>query len=149
MNPACILAEFARAEKAARAARLLCESDLPEDAVSRSYYAVLHAAKAALLAHEIIAESHAAIRRLFGKILVKPGIFEAKWAAIFSDQQNRRASADYDVQITWESGEVQRLIEDAEAFVHRIRTYLMSRGFVEDEPGEPESSMQEPNEPGK
>ena len=83
MNPACIQAEFARAEKAARAARLLCESDLPEDAVSRSYYAVLHAAKAALLAHEVIAESHAAIRRLFGKILVKPGIFEAKWAAIF------------------------------------------------------------------
>ena len=149
MNSACILAEFSRAEKAARAARLLCESDLPEDAVSRSYYAVLHAAKAALLAHEIIAESHAAIRRLFGNNLVKPGLLEAKWAAILAEQQNRRASADYDVQIAWDSGEVQRLVEDAEAFVQRIRTYLMSRGIVEEEPEKPESSMQDPNEPGK
>ena len=70
-------------------------------------------------------------------------------ACILADQQNRRASADYDVQIAWDSGEVRRLVEDAEAFVHQIRTYLMSRGFVEEEPGEPEFPMQEPNEPGK
>ena len=47
-----VRAEMDRAEKALWAARLLCEAGLLEDAISRSYYAVLHAAKAALLVHD-------------------------------------------------------------------------------------------------
>jgi uncharacterized protein (UPF0332 family) len=41
--------ELARANKALRAAKMLLENQLYEDCVSRSYYAVLHAAKAALI----------------------------------------------------------------------------------------------------
>ena len=39
--------ELARARKASRAAETLLEHQLYEDAVSRAYYAVLHASKAA------------------------------------------------------------------------------------------------------
>jgi len=38
-----VLDEFARANKSLAAARLLLSSSLFEDAVSRSYYAVMHA----------------------------------------------------------------------------------------------------------
>ena len=41
--------EIERAEKSLRAARPLYQEDLYEDSISRSYYSILHAAKAGLL----------------------------------------------------------------------------------------------------
>lgn len=102
---------------------------LLEDAVSRSYYVVMHAAKAALLVHDAIAESHAAVRRLFGIVLVRPGLVEEEWASILAKEQDRRIAADYDVGIPWESEAVSRLVEEAGAFVQRIRDYLVNAGI--------------------
>jgi len=85
--------EFDRAKKSLAAARLLLSARLFEDAVSRSYYAVMHAAKAALLVHDVIAESHAAVRRLFGSVLVQPGLIEKDWAAILGREQDKRVVA--------------------------------------------------------
>lgn len=51
-----------------------------DDAVSRAYYVVLHAAKAALLVHDIAAESHTSVRRLFGKHLILTGAIEPEWS---------------------------------------------------------------------
>lgn len=85
MNPDNVLAEFERAKGALQAARNLPEDRLYEDAVSRSYYAVMHAAKAALLVHDAIAESHAAVGRLFGSVLVRPGLIEAEWADVLAE----------------------------------------------------------------
>ena len=48
-----VLAEWRRAERALRAAQLLTAEDYPEDAASRAYYAILHAAKAVLFVHDI------------------------------------------------------------------------------------------------
>ena len=59
MNKDAALAELRRARKPLRSAETLCEGQLIEDAVSRAYYAIMHSAKAALLVHEAIAESHA------------------------------------------------------------------------------------------
>ena len=61
MNPKNVRAEFARAQKSLQAAKILQADGLFEDAVSRAYYAVMHSAKAALLVHDKISESHAAI----------------------------------------------------------------------------------------
>jgi len=83
------------------AAKTLLETGFYEDAVSRPYYAVLHAAKAALLTRDIAAESHAAVRRLFGKELVQPGVLEKEWALILAQTQDERALADYDVELTF------------------------------------------------
>jgi len=69
-----VQAEWRRSLKAQGAAELLLEAGFYEDAVSRAYYAVLHAAKAALLARDIV--SHTAVRRLFGKELVQQGLLE-------------------------------------------------------------------------
>ncbi len=89
MNLKNVQAEFARARKALQAAKLLQADSLFEDAVSRAYYAVMHAAKAALLVHDQIAESHAAVRRLFGSVLVQPGRIEKEWASILAREQDR------------------------------------------------------------
>lgn len=128
MNPENVLAEFERATRALRAAKNLREDGLYEDAVSRSYYAVMHAAKAALLIHDSIAESHTAVRRLFGSVLVRQGILEKEWASILAREQDERVIADYAVDALWKPEAVLRLIEEAEAFVQRIQVYLVSVG---------------------
>ena len=53
-----------RRENALRAAETLTRDGLYADAISRAYYAILHAAKAALRVHDMVAESHPAVRRM-------------------------------------------------------------------------------------
>lgn len=65
-----------RSRKALKSAKFLVSQELNEDAISRAYYAILHAAKAALLIHDQIPKSHSAARNLFGKCLVKTNLIE-------------------------------------------------------------------------
>lgn len=134
MNPRYVRTELERAAQALRAAQLLRREELFADAVSRAYYAVMHASRAALLAHDAIAESHSAVRRLFGDVLVRPGLIERKWASILSTEQNRRIAADYQPTATWTSEDVQSLVQDAEAFVRRMRDHLSSIRFPIEDP---------------
>ena len=116
--------ELHRARQSLQAAALLHEQELHADAISRSYYAILHAARAALLAHDVVAESHAGLRRLFGLTLVRPGLLETEWARILATAQDRRAAADYDSNLQWDHLASQKLLDDARAFVTRMETYL-------------------------
>jgi uncharacterized protein (UPF0332 family) len=76
MNRDMVFAEWQRATQSLRAAELLASEGFHEDAVSRAYYAILHAAKAALFVHDVAATSHAAVRRLFGQHLINTGEIE-------------------------------------------------------------------------
>jgi uncharacterized protein (UPF0332 family) len=133
MNSKNIHAEFTRAQKALQAAKLLHADGLFEDAVSRAYYAVMHAAKAALLAHDQIAESHAALRRYFGSVLVQPGRIEKEWASVLAREQDRRIAADYNANFLMDAEGSLRLVEDASHFVERIRTYLLDQNILQTE----------------
>lgn len=130
-----IRAELVRANEAARAAALLLDAGLLADAVSRSYYATLHAARAALLVHDVIAESHAAVRRLFGSTLVRPGLIEAEWGRALARGHALRAEADYDVTARWESEQAAQAVRDARAFVERIVVYI--EGTLSESPEPP------------
>ena len=57
MNRGLLLAEWRRALRSLAAAGLLAREGFAEDAVSRTYYAILHAAKAALLVHDVTVET--------------------------------------------------------------------------------------------
>ena len=65
-----IKAELIRAGKSLKAAKVLLANNLLEDVLSRTYYAILHAARAVLLSEGIRVDSHKAVRRLFGQHLV-------------------------------------------------------------------------------
>jgi uncharacterized protein (UPF0332 family) len=60
-----------RAGKALAAAKNLFDSTLYEDSISSCYYGILHAAKSVLLDHGIRVESHDAVKRLFGREMIK------------------------------------------------------------------------------
>lgn len=77
--------EIRRSKKSLSAAKKLLEEELYEDALSRSYYSILHAAKAALLAdnisvniHERLAVECAEIGRMLGSMLNNPSPFILK-----------------------------------------------------------------------
>ncbi len=115
--------------KAQGAAAVLLEANFYEDAVSRAYYAVLHAAKAALLARDIVTESHTAVRRLFGKELVQQGLLEKEWAMILAHEQDERASADYDVELTFSQEVAGQRVEESRRFLKRICSFLQREGL--------------------
>ena len=133
MNREMAAAEWRRAIKSLGAAEVLMHSGYPEDAVSRCYYAVLHAAKSALFVHDIDTASHAAVRRMFGLHLVRPGEIERTWAGDLAEAMDDRLMADYVVHTRFSSHETRSEHERAKAFVERIRQYLLARGLTDQE----------------
>jgi uncharacterized protein (UPF0332 family) len=122
--------EILRAGKSLKAAQLLLRDNLLEDALSRAYYAILHAARAVLLAEGVTVSSHRAVRRLFGQHLIKPGKLAPHLAAILAEEQDDRALADYDVLFHPEPERVQKRVADAEAFLAVSRTFLTNRNIL-------------------
>lgn len=116
--------EFLRAEQSLRAAHLLLQQLLLQDALSRSYYAFLHAARAALLAEGVTVTSHRGVRRLFGQHLIKSGKLPPELAEILADEQDDRVLADYDVLFDPEIERVQKRVADAETFLISIKAFL-------------------------
>lgn len=118
--------ELTRAKKALLAAKTLLENQLYEDCVSRAYYAVLHAAKAALATVGVEPESHHAVRRMFGLHLVKTGKLEKDFAKILTAEQEDREIGDYDIHIEIEKDTAAKRVRDAEKFIKRIEKYLQT-----------------------
>ncbi|MBE0477501.1 HEPN domain-containing protein [Candidatus Aerophobetes bacterium] len=116
--------ELIRAKKALLAAKTLLEKDLFEDCVSRAYYAVLHAAKAALTLSKIEVDTHNGVRRMFGLHLVKTGKIEKEFAKILTREQEDREMGDYEVGVEIEEETARQRVNEAEKFIRRIEQYL-------------------------
>ena len=101
--------------------------------MSRAYYAILQAAKAALLTHDVVAESHAGVKRMFGKYLVRAGHVEGRWAEYLTKSSDNRLTADYDSGVWFADDEVRLECERAREFVDRICAYLLASGLTEQE----------------
>lgn len=121
--------EVLRSQKSLKSAKKLFEEGLFEDAISRSYYAVLHAAKAVLLSEGAMVSSHEAVKRLFGMHLIKTGKIEQKYSKILSEEQDERYLADYDVAFSPEQERVEKRIKDAEDFCDAMIRYLKKSGI--------------------
>ena len=133
MNRDVVLAEWRRSTQSLQAAELLAREDYREDAVSRAYYAILHAAKAALLVHDVATASHAGVRRMFGKHLVLAGHIEGQWSKYLGRSSDDRLMADYDAEISFTAEQSRFECQRAREFVERIRRYLLAKGLTEQE----------------
>ena len=122
--------EFVRGEQALRAAQLLLQQLLLQDALSRSYYAILHAARAALLAEGITVTSHRGVRRLFGQHLIKAGKLPSSLAEVLADEQDDRILADYDVLFEPELDRVQKRVADAGEFLAVVKRFLAQANML-------------------
>jgi hypothetical protein len=116
----------AKARRTLAEAEHLFESDFYEGSISRAYYAMFHAAEAALLDMGITTSTHKGVHMMFGKHFVKTerlpahlgrdltAVFEARQAADYGDMQGASNGA----------GEV---LQKARSFVDHIERYLRER----------------------
>ena len=125
-----LVEEWRRAAKSLGAAEVLMRSGYAEDSVSRSYYAILHAAKSALFVHDIATSSHAAVRTLFGLHIVRSGEIEVKWAKVLAETMDDRLIADYSSAARFSDEEAQAVYERAKAFLDQVRKYLHTKGVT-------------------
>lgn len=131
MNRPLILAEWRRAVESLGAAGSCRRDGFYADSVSRAFYAILHAAKAALQVEGIAAESHAAVKRLFGLHLIQAGLVEAEWGSFPGESLDVRLTAEYDVETSFSEEDARDECERATAFRGRIRRLLIAGGFTE------------------
>ncbi|MGE0642507.1 MAG: HEPN domain-containing protein [Nitrospira sp.] len=127
-RPEEVHAELLRADKSLAAARSLLNADFLEDALSRAYYSILHAARAVLLAEGVSVSSHRAVRRLFGQHLVKPGKLAVRLAKILAEEQDDRFLADYDAWFHAERERAEKRVREAAEFLAAIKIFLRSEG---------------------
>ena len=125
-------AEMTLAQKALKAAQLLLKRAFLEDATSRAYYAVLHAARAALAAQATAPKTHAGVMRMLGEQLVKTGHIEAEYSRMFSAAQDARKFCDYVSSFQMSPDKAELRVHDAARFVERIERYLKDRKAAND-----------------
>ena len=86
-----------------------------------------------MLVHDVATESHAGVRRMFGKHLVLAGHIEDQWSKYLARGSDDRLMADYDVGISFTAEESRFECRRSREFVERIRRYLLAQGLTEQE----------------
>lgn len=124
MSVTLAIAEWRRAEDSRQVAHLCLQHGFYADAVSRSYYAVLHAAKAALALYDVASRRHRALSNLFGHHIVMTGMVERHWGSVVGRLADLRRVADYDVSVVFSESDAARSFQQADGFVGRIRALL-------------------------
>lgn len=120
-----------KAEKKLKVAEKLLRSDDYEDAVSRAYYAVFHAAQALLLTEGERAGTHKGIVTLFGLLFVKTGKFKKDLGKYLANLKDERESGDYEVFSYIDRETAETAIEEAKEFIQETQAYLKGALLME------------------
>jgi len=113
-----------RAEKALRSAKILEEDGELEDAVSRAYYAMFHAARAILFSKGVKAKTHRGTISLFGEKIVKEGVLRREFADMLRKALDLRQKSDYELYAELNEELVEEVIKNAGKFVEKIKELL-------------------------
>jgi len=110
-----------RAEKALKSAKLLEENGELEDAASRAYYAMFHAARALLFSKGMNAKTHKGTISLFGEKIVKQGIMSEEYADMLRKAFDLRQKSDYEIYAETSVELVKGVIKNAAQFIERVK----------------------------
>ena len=124
-------AHWKRATKALNSANTLTAVGEYDDAISRAYYAMMHAANALLATRGIHARSHRAVQRLISREFVRDGELARERARDLSDGEAQRGNAEYDVHSEATREDAEELCARATAFLTETRETLVSFGISE------------------
>jgi uncharacterized protein (UPF0332 family) len=95
-----------------------------EDAVSRAYYAMYHAARAALATVNVFPKTHEGVVSEFGRKFVLAGIFPKGLGKNLADAKAARETYEYSVTATVGKAEVETILSNAQKFVRAVKKYL-------------------------
>jgi uncharacterized protein (UPF0332 family) len=106
-------AEIESARDALRVAEAALGLGIPRDAMSRTYYAAFHAARALLLLEGLEAKTHGGLAHLFNTHLVRSGRLEPRFNLLLARLFSYRQASDYGYAFTLGVAEVRGEIEAA------------------------------------
>lgn len=112
------------AKERLEAAQMLLDAGHYRDSISRSYYAVLDAADAALIAKGFTPRSHEGSISLFGAHFVKKGLVEKEFGNFFNRIKKARNDADYNRDMKFTKEDTADWFERARDFVETIEKLL-------------------------
>lgn len=112
------------ARKRLHSAQVLIDAGEYRDSISRSYYAVLDAADAALIIKGITPHSHEGTLMLFGAHFVRKGLVQKDFGALFKRMRKARQQADYNRQVVFTKDDAEYWFALAREFVETIESSL-------------------------
>lgn len=95
-----------------------------DDAVSRAYYSVFHAAQAVLLTEGLTASTHQGLVNLFGLHLVKTGKFDKKFGKYLANLKDDRENGDYELYSAIDKETAGQAVSEAKEFLAEVHRYL-------------------------
>ena len=122
----------ARSEELLRAAGELVRLGFPADSVSRSYYAMFHAAKAVLLDLGIERKSHHAVWAAFGQHVAAPGLVDRALHRVAILAFRARLRSDYLAEPEDTEADARDACASAEEFVAACRRFVEARSRKEE-----------------
>ena len=113
------------ADEALDDAEFLLESGRYKSTANRAYYAMFHAAMAALMrSGGDLPRTHGGVTNQFGLRYVRTGIIDSELAGTLQDVYELRRQSDYELYAYFEEDEIQQAVQNARAFVSAIRQAL-------------------------
>ena len=95
-----------------------------EDAVSRAYYAMYHAARAALSIVNVFPKTHEGVVTEFGRNFVVTEVFPRELGKDLADAKAARETYEYSVTATAGKSEAEAILVNTRKFVDTIRKHL-------------------------
>jgi uncharacterized protein (UPF0332 family) len=111
-----------RADDCIADAELLFAASRYGAAVSRAYYAMFHAATAALLHRGITRHSHHGVIAAFGHVFAKSGLVDVRFHKYFADAFDLRQESDYLPVVRLADDRAREVVGWAREFVAVCRT---------------------------
>jgi uncharacterized protein (UPF0332 family) len=102
-------------------ARQILDIDLYDDAISRAYYAMFYAAKAALLSEGLDLRKHSSVVAKFRELFVITGRIEADYLRYLGRAQSARERSDYAPFIPASREDAIEILATAETFIARMK----------------------------
>jgi len=115
-------------------AAILEKSGHVRGAVASLYYAAFSITTAALYTLNIVRGKHSGVEGAVSQFLVKPGLLEEEYHAIFVNLQKGRMAAHYATQMKLKGEtplseeEMPRLLREGERYIERMKQFLIERG---------------------
>ncbi len=99
-------------------------------AVNRAYYAIFSTTNAVLLSKQIERSKHSGVEAAFIQNFIKTGIFRVEFGKMFNYIRKKREESDYSLRIKIDRETAEKIVEDAEKFIRRMKEYLKEMGGI-------------------
>ena len=110
-------------------ASVLADAGQYKGAISRSFFSMEQAARAALATKGQEPKTHGGVVQAFNNQLVRSGEIDAKWAESLADGSSARNTADYSAFYRADDDEARKQCTEAAEFLHQTHQYLVRQGL--------------------